>query len=335
MKTNRNISSTNWGLIARTLFDPEAAFASGNEKQQQEPDKEEMDELEQSRQLGKKIDILYAQKHYDAEKAWNKIHAEINTRKSRKISISRMIGVAASVALIALTAALAYMVLQPDKQTLTELAADNTPVHSYTLPDGSKVSLNAGSKILFPDSFSGETREVTMEGEGYFEVKPDPLKPFIIHAGKAQIRVLGTSFNVNAYPGMDKVEVIVDSGKVRVSPEKQSSSNTQQLILVPGEKGTLLNAEDRLIKSRNEDVNFLSWKTRCLTFKETSLKEVAASLGKAYQITVLLDSPKLDTLRLTGHYNNYPLEDILSIVSSALQVNIEKQGDNYSIRERK
>ncbi len=334
MKTNRNISSTNWGLIARRIFNPEQIDDANDATQADLFTDEEQLELEQSKLLVKDIDAWYAQKKYDSEKAWRSVQVQAGMKRERKVFFPHLLRVAAVVVLLVLTGALSYVFLWHKQQPLTELAAASTPVQSFMLPDGTVISLNSGSKLFFPASFSGDKREVTLEGEGYFEVKPDLTKPFIIHAGKAQVKVLGTSFNVNAYPGFDKVEVIVDSGKVRVSPNDENTSETEELILVPGERGILFNSDNRLAKSQNEDLNFLAWKTRSLTFRETPLKEVAESLGKAYQTTITLENGQMDTLCLTGHYNDYSLEEILAIISSALPVEFEKQETTYMLKMR-
>ena len=84
-------------------------------------------------------------------------------------------------------------------------------------PDGSIVTLNRNSKLIFPKHFTKNVREVTITGEAFFDVKPNTSKPFIINAGNVQVKVLGTSFNVCAYPGTETVEVVVESGKVQVT----------------------------------------------------------------------------------------------------------------------
>ena len=96
------------------------------------------------------------------------------------------------------------------------ISTPNQVINEYTLPDGSVVALNSNSKLVFPKQFNGDTREVTIEGEAFFDVKPNPEKPFIINAGKAQIKVVGTSFNVSAYPETETLEVVVKTGKVQV-----------------------------------------------------------------------------------------------------------------------
>ena len=114
------------------------------------------------------------------------------------------------------------------------------------------VTLNSNSKLEFPAKFASDKREVTITGEAFFEVKPNPEKPFVINAGGAQVKVLGTSFNVSAYPKTDAVEVIVKTGKVQVTQKtEQLEAETNEVILTPGEKGTFYAGSRILEKTVN------------------------------------------------------------------------------------
>ena len=154
--------------------------------------------------------------------------------------------------------------------------------HGYALSDGSVVALNRGSKLLFPKKFKGDIREVTIVGEAFFDVVPNPEKPFIINAGNAQVKVLGTSFNVCAYPGSETVEVIVETGKVQViNTQTDLPAENREVFLTPGEKGTFYTENHLLEKTMNLDPNFLAWKTQSLVFTKVPLIDVVKSLEKA------------------------------------------------------
>jgi transmembrane sensor len=131
------------------------------------------------------------------------------------------------------------------------ISTPNQVINEYILPDGSVVALNSNSKLVFPKQFKGDTREVTIEGEAFFDVKPNAEKPFIINAGNAQVKVVGTSFNVCAYPETETVEVVVETGKVQViSKNNELTARLNEVFLVPGEKGTLFNKSSAFWKNR-------------------------------------------------------------------------------------
>ena len=195
------------------------------------------------------------------------------------------------------------------------ISAKNQVLQEYVLPDGSTVALNANSKLRFPKEFRSDIREVTIEGEAFFDVKPNPEKPFVINAGNAQVKVLGTSFSVSAYPGNETVEVIVATGKVSVVNRiTEQQTEIGELLLVPGEKGTLFALSQKLEKSVNTDPNYLSWKTHDLIFDEVPLGEVIRCLEKTYHIRIDLAEPGLNDLLYEGHFDQKPADFVLDVI---------------------
>lgn len=333
MKNNFNIKTTNWGLISRMLFD---ADQPGNADKLSDSDKKE---LEKSRLLGKKIDLYFSQNKYSEDTAWEKIRKKTTNTTSTQsqkhhLPLQMFLRIAAVVVISLTLGVVAYQYFVTGNAiTQKQLVTHGETLNMYELPDGTKVSLNSETKFFFPSKFKGNTREVTIEGEAFFDVKPDPTKPFIINAGKAQIKVLGTSFNVNAYPGSDKVEVIVETGKVRVSHKQLPVFHPKsELILDPGDKGVLLKANNALLKSKNNDANFLAWKTHELTFRETLLKDVVATLEKVYKTDIDITDSKLENLRLTGQYNDYSIDFIMEVIASTLQIDIAQVDGKFVVR---
>jgi transmembrane sensor len=119
-----------------------------------------------------------------------------------------------------------------------------------TLPDGSLVTLNAGSRLTYPRNFGKESRLVGLKGEAFFEVKKNPAKPFIIQLEGAEIKVLGTSFNVKAYANMEKIEVTVKEGKVSLY---EKNKEARQIIATTGEKAEYYKQSKELQFVENTD----------------------------------------------------------------------------------
>ena len=190
------------------------------------------------------------------------------------------------------------------------------------------ISLNRNSSLEFPKKFKSNVREVTITGEAFFDVKPNPLVPFVIHAGNAQIKVLGTSFNVNAYPETKTVEVVVKTGKVQVSEKnREDQYPTQEVILDPGEKGTFFSENNVLEKSLNTDPNYMAWKTHDLIFNEVPLKDVVKSLEKVYHVDIQISDPELNNKLITVHFEKKPIDFVLDVIRQTLNLSLtEKNG---------
>ena len=185
------------------------------------------------------------------------------------------------------------------------------------LPDGSVVSLNANSKLIYPKSFDGKTRNVELIGEGFFDITPNPDKPFIITANNAEIKVLGTKFNVIAYKDISKVEVLVETGLVSLSSK---SNINNSILLEKGEFGIL--DETDLQETTITDPNYLSWKTKVMEFRNEDLRTVLDVINHTYGSNIILDSEPLEHLELTSKYDNINLDTLLQSICIAF--NLEK-----------
>nr|MDA3781096.1 FecR family protein [Bacteroidales bacterium] len=149
------------------------------------------------------------------------------------------------------------------------------------LPDGSKAYLYAKSKINFPKEFTSNTRDVNLIGEAFFEISKNPDKPFIVSAQNAKIKVIGTSFNVNANLPNKKVEVFVKKGCVKLYDKNNKLNN---IILNKGYIG--LQNKNEITKKLSTNENYISWKTKKIIFKDTKLIEVINVLNKTYNVEI-------------------------------------------------
>jgi len=342
MKSNYNIEEEKWELLAKSIYD-ETQQPTAEEKS---PATEELlfdpKEKDQLLQLTKKVDLFFELKKYPFESAWEKVQDKIQkksqskTGRLRKLISNPLMRIAATIMVAALLSVAGYEVLINKAATkqMVEISATNQTLNIITLPDGTLVSLNSDTHLKYPKRFTGKTREVIIEGEAFFEVKPNKDKPFIIHAGNAQIKVLGTSFNVCAYPSARFVEVIVKTGKVQVLNKTTETKQNDELILDPGDKGTLVYSSNALLKTTNHDPNFLAWKTHDLIFRATSLSEVISNLEKVYKVNIRLDDPKLNGLLLTAHFNDYSLNFILKVIETTFQIEAQKINGQYILKAK-
>lgn len=178
------------------------------------------------------------------------------------------------------------------------------------LPDGSTVILNEGSKLEYPPTFDGlGTREVTLRGEAYFDIKHDISRPFIVHTGKLKTTVLGTAFNISAYDSAKNITVTVSRGKVKVDDEQQELAilSIDEQISFDRKKHT---TERKSIDSKKS----MEW-IEDIIFDDVTFQEAAVTLQKRFHIRILFANEKLHACRFTASFmNEAQLEDILMII---------------------
>jgi transmembrane sensor len=195
---------------------------------------------------------------------------------------------------------------------------------SLTLPDSSKVWLNAHSELQVPKEFKGRKRNVWLKGEAFFEVTKKYQKPFRIYTYSTITEVLGTSFNLSAGIHDSIVSLTVVTGKVAFSDNR---IRNKKLILFPGHKGRIVLATGQLSEEKNRDVNFLAWKTRKLQFRNTSLAELCSTLSDFYNIPIIPASSLSNRhYSFSGHFENAPLKEVLNIIELTLGVRFIQSG---------
>jgi ferric-dicitrate binding protein FerR (iron transport regulator) len=207
---------------------------------------------------------------------------------------------------------------------------DNQKNLQVTLPDGSNIFLNRNTRLSYRENFGRRRRNVTLSGEAFFEITPDEKNPFTIDAGKASIKVLGTSFNVITSNYDSAVEVFVKTGKVMVS----DNEGTKNLILDPGYIGTM---DSKLSeKSVNNDPNYMSWNTGVLLYDGQTLEVVFRDLKKVYNMDIVVDDPKIleNTWTTNGPVDNESQETIIRLICGTFNLSYTKVGNVYHLAEK-
>lgn len=221
------------------------------------------------------------------------------------------------------------------------------------LPDGTEVWLNAGSKLTYDMSYGRKTREVNLIGEGYFKVTRQEKKPFIVHTVKANIKALGTEFNVKAYPDESYIETILVKGSVavnRINVEKERIivSKEPSLILKPGQKARIYKVKDalepkvdvpKIITPKKaitekittgdnrimlENTNALietSWKDERWIIKGESMDVLAVLLARHFNVSIILSNENLLRYKFSGTIQNETLEQVFNIMALTIPIN--------------
>jgi len=325
MGTNRNITDEKWAALAKHLYDEPTAESSN-------PFPEELaeDEWNQIRQTARQVDLHIKQKKFSAEKDYALVRAKIQPdKKEGTYRITSMWTRIAAVLVVGVILGTFVLWSQYGGQVIPQkmVAQDQYGLQKIVLADGSVVTLNYGSSLDYPAEFDADKREVTLQGEGFFEVTPNPQKPFVIHAGKANIRVLGTSFNVNANSQNEEVSVVVKTGKVSVWAADNVAP--EDIVLLSGEKGVLSVGERMFVKSRNNDANYLAWKTHSFIFEKTSLKDVIEQLCRVYRVEITTADSETSGLLLTARFDDRSIGFILEVIAMTHGLEIEKADENH------
>lgn len=188
-----------------------------------------------------------------------------------------------------------------------ELVVPNGETLRMAFQDGSIVHINSNSKLKYPQKFGLNSRTIFFEGEAYFTVSSNSKRPFIINLEKSSVEVIGTSFNIKAYPEEENIHISLDEGKVSfTSLSKNVSEMTPGDYLVFNKKNGLCNI------SRNEkEVENSSWDRKPLIFKDTSIQEVLTVLGRMFKVTFKINNPIILNYKFTLTTDDLQLHQIL------------------------
>ena len=256
----------------------------------------------------------------DVEGDWNMVKDRIDFQKNRRIST---IWRAAAIAILMLGVGFIAKTYVLDPQEFV-LAMTGEELKEVLLPDGSLVILNKHSELTYPEKFRKGNRQVTLTGEGFFEVTHNPAKPFHVTVDdRANVEVLGTSFNIYA-PANDKsVSVQVVDGKVAFYANGNRESGK---ILEKDDQALMQNGVIELNTRKNK--NFLSWKTGIIHFDQVTIVKVVDLLKDHYNREIVLDQSVDTQLTFTSLIDNQNLESVLEELSLVL-------GISYSYQENK
>lgn len=275
---------------------------------------------------------------FDYEKGFKTFEAKVNAAKKisgKKINLRmrRVLQYAAAIAVLFIIAYSTYwMGLDHYKHNLAEIVME-APAGSQakmSLPDGTTVILNAGSKISYSQNFGIEERRVKLQGEGYFEVAHDKEKPFSVLTKELRVTVLGTKFNFKNYPDDDEIIVSLFEGKVALY-NMMREENSQ--CLLPNEKIFLNKREGIMHKiSAKSTISDKQWVSGVMQFDEMPLTEVAKVLERNYNVNISFANDSLGHFRFYGKFSKeQTLDDIMKEIASTGKIRYALKGRDVTI----
>ena len=194
---------------------------------------------------------------------------------------------------------------------------------NVTLADGTRVWLNAGSKLTYPVAFVGNERQVILWGEGYFEVKKDDTKPFRVEVNGMQVTVLGTSFNLKSFPSDERTTATLLSGKVEVKTLSES------VILEPNQQADLIVGENKLEVREVDAEAYRAWTKGQFVFRRERLESILDDVARWYNVTVFYEQSRTKDILFSGTMERY------SDIAETLRM-LEKTGKvSFTVDEQK
>jgi ferric-dicitrate binding protein FerR (iron transport regulator) len=195
-----------------------------------------------------------------------------------------------------------------------------------TLSDNSKITLDAGSLLRYPDRFQEDSRQVYLEGEAYFEIASNPRKPFMVKTGNAVITVLGTKFNVRSWPNhVSKIAVMVTEGEVSFRNARLDVPNSQ--VIISSGQYSMIQGNTRPSAPKTVGMeNPLSWLKHEKYFQNAPLQEVLDQLERWYDLQIILEDKILASSRVTIFIEDKPIEEVMEVISLMNHLQTRREG---------
>jgi transmembrane sensor len=282
--------------------------------------------------------VTYVDNNGHLQRAETAVQEEASTGVVRTLrSRYRKMVMAAAVVLVLLTGAWLWSQRQPADTVATVPVAG--AIHKITqrgelkyllLPDSTQVWLNVDSKLEFPETFAEGTREVYLSGEAFFDVKHAANHPFLIHTGNVITKVLGTSFNIKAYPGQPDVVVSVKRGKVEVSKHDKVLAT----LTMGQEVKVIMKAQEATIGALKEN-SVATWTTGRLSYDSRPVSDILRDLERNYNVRIeLTDSAAGEEIFTTSFRRDIGVEEALDIICKATDMELANENGKYIISRK-
>lgn len=294
------------------------------------PEAQSLTKLLENLRTGPEIDALADDLR---EEVWSDIRRRIRRRRFHGILFRYAAAAAVAVGVVCGSWLLGGL------RTERRLVAEAQPVCITTpmgvksdvvLPDGSRVQLNGGTRLVYPSLF-GDERRVEVDGEACFEVVADADRPFVVKTGEIVSTVLGTTFNVHAYSEDDEYRITLASGSLKVS----GISGARSLLLHPGEQGSYSKTARVLSLRRVDSEEVLSWREGELHYRGETLESIVRDLERQFNVHITIADEPLHRIRFTGEFvDGENIHEILRIISADSRIICRGANNRFELYER-
>jgi transmembrane sensor len=259
-------------------------------------------------------------KTVNVDSAYLKVSRRIKTQSqtTRIITIITRIAAVLTLPLLAFTVWSLFfqqktLELAPNEITWHEIQSPAGMRSHVVLPDGSNLWLNAESKIKYSIPFTRQNREVELSGEAFLKVVKNEKAPFIVNAGTASVKVLGTQFNVKAYPEDEQLEVALAEGSVEFTGTTADGKKAET-TLVPNDFLAMNKTTGKVLLERKNLNKHISWIKNTIIFDETPMPEVAKTIERWYGVKVIVADAEINKYRFTTTFENESLYRVLELL---------------------
>lgn len=289
--------------------------------------------IEEMKKQWEQMEGYQKKKEVDTNKGWQTLYNRLSTEDlipSNRIIEHRIIHswikwAASFIALMVIAGLSFYSITRNNTNLISLQTGSDSNTLIQTLTDGSVVYLANNTTFSYPSEFDTKERKVNLKGEAFFDITPNPQKPFRIETEKVIVEVLGTAFNVKT-ENSSQFELVVERGKVRVTL-KSDPSQTQ--IVLPGEKISTNN--NHLVKIVYNNTACFSWKTERMQFKDESLSNIINVINKNYKTNIQLQNQILGERKLTVTFYNNSLKTITELICLSLNLEAKENSDSTII----
>ena len=204
----------------------------------------------------------------------------------------------------------------------------------FILPDGSKVRLNAESKLVYPSKFDKNIREIKLQGEAYFEVTKDVKKPFIVKTSEIEIKVLGTSFNVSAFPNEETIEATLVTGKISISDTRLKKSKKHDFVMYPNHNASFNIKKREFVVDKVDTKKYISWTEGKLIFEDESFSEIKRKLERKYNVKFVSGTELLNNYKYNITITDESIESILNLLQKTTPIVFKIENDSIYISKK-
>lgn len=292
----------------------------------------EINAQKENKEIFKKVKISWAflsstrkLSNYEIENAYLKTQYKISGEKRRLNTTLEIVFKYAAIIVFLISLTTIYYTNKqqinrtdtPQKLSYTSFITENGQRSKVVLPDSSIVWLNSGTTLSYPSNFSEQNRKVTLNGQAFFQVCHKENNPFLVQANGLIVKVLGTKFDVDAYPEKDKIAVVLESGKVELAHNGFESFNC---TMKPGEKATFSIVNNALTVNDTDAAIYSSWKDGKLIFRNESMRNVVKKLRRWYNINIEVADEEVFSSIFSGTIQNESYEEIFRYIEIVCDV---------------
>lgn len=280
----------------------------------------------EQRKLWQSVDDYNRMRKVNKKEALRKVEARLFGRFSEVGFLRKLERVAAILFIpLLLTGVWLYNTKGQFRSSQEQIAYNTVEVpmgmrSSMVLPDGTLVSLNAGSKLKYPVAFQQEDRRVELTGEAYFDVKKDQYRPFIVSTSDIAVKVLGTSFNCSAYQDDEQIVTALVEGEIEISGK---TNGQHKLSVKPGEVAVFSKPERTIGKNKVRLDKYIAWKSGKLIFRDDPMTRVLEKLGRWYNVEFRVEDEEILGYEYSATFSGESLDQVLKMLALSAPIHCE------------